>query len=341
MKVKRKVAALLAVAMVLTGQPTGVLADGVNAMSESYGATWDDGTTPSDADKENAGDIPEDEKEELAVTVNVDPEDGARVYGAPDEVETGDTLEFNVKVNEGYKLLGVDVSGEELEGDYNEENGRYYYEIENIIFDPTINVSLEKYPEFSKAYDVDGLTFTVEAEEGVIPDDAEVNIVNIEDDAESELDAESVMEEVTKKADTNKYSDPVYGAYRISISDAEGNALEDKDVKNKVTVSVSGVKELSENSELFRAHPEWCLRAPGRPVTRGRAQLVLDLSREDVCEYLIETINSIVEDARIEYVKWDMNLRSYSADAAEAVEDTIPQCSIISLRYGAATILTL
>ena len=64
---------------------------------------------------------------------------------------------------------------------------------------------------------------------------------------------------------------------------------------------------VSENSELFRAHPEWCLRAPGRPVTRGRAQLVLDLSREDVCEYLIETINSIVEDARIEYVKWDMN----------------------------------
>ena len=251
MKVKRKVAALLAVAMVLTGQPTGVLADGVNAMSESYGATWDDGTTPSDADKENAGDIPEDEKEELAVTVNVDPEEGARVYGAPDEVETGDTLEFNVKVNDGYKLLGVDVSGEELEGDYNEENGRYYYEIENIIFDPTINVSLEKYPEFSKVYDVDGLTFTVEAEEGVIPDDAEVNIVNIEDDAESELDAESVMEEVTKKADTNKDSDPVYGAYRISISDAEGNALEDKDVKNKVTVSVSGVKELYENSELF------------------------------------------------------------------------------------------
>lgn len=64
---------------------------------------------------------------------------------------------------------------------------------------------------------------------------------------------------------------------------------------------------ISEDSELYRQHPDWCLREPGRPATRGRYQLVLDLSREDVCEYLIETINHILDQAGAEYIKWDMN----------------------------------
>jgi alpha-galactosidase len=64
---------------------------------------------------------------------------------------------------------------------------------------------------------------------------------------------------------------------------------------------------VSEDSDLYRAHPDWCLKAPGRPMTRGRNQLVLDLSRRDVCEYLIDAINGILSDAKIEYVKWDMN----------------------------------
>lgn len=64
---------------------------------------------------------------------------------------------------------------------------------------------------------------------------------------------------------------------------------------------------VSENSALYRAHPDWCLKAPGRPMTRGRNQLVLDLSRKDVCDYLIGTINEIIENAKVEYVKWDMN----------------------------------
>lgn len=64
---------------------------------------------------------------------------------------------------------------------------------------------------------------------------------------------------------------------------------------------------VSEDSDLYRAHPDWCLKAPERPMTRGRNQLVLDLSRRDVCDYLIEAINGILTEARIEYVKWDMN----------------------------------
>ena len=64
---------------------------------------------------------------------------------------------------------------------------------------------------------------------------------------------------------------------------------------------------VSEDSDLYRAHPDWCLHVPGRPVVRGRYQLVLDLSRPDVCDYLADTFNSLLDEAKIEYVKWDMN----------------------------------
>ena len=64
---------------------------------------------------------------------------------------------------------------------------------------------------------------------------------------------------------------------------------------------------VSEDSDLYREHPDWCLKVPGRPMTRGRNQLVLDLSRKDVCDYLIQVVGDILSDARIEYVKWDMN----------------------------------
>lgn len=64
---------------------------------------------------------------------------------------------------------------------------------------------------------------------------------------------------------------------------------------------------VSEDSDLYRAHPEWALRIPGRAPVRGRYQLVLDLSREDVRTYLYESIGSLLRENHIEYVKWDMN----------------------------------
>ncbi|RED89382.1 alpha-galactosidase [Cohnella phaseoli] len=64
---------------------------------------------------------------------------------------------------------------------------------------------------------------------------------------------------------------------------------------------------VSPDSDLYRAHPDWCLHVPGRRRTEGRQQLVLDLSREDVCDYLIESIGSVLRSAPITYVKWDMN----------------------------------
>ena len=64
---------------------------------------------------------------------------------------------------------------------------------------------------------------------------------------------------------------------------------------------------ICEDSDLYRAHPDWALRIPGREPNRGRDQLVLDMSREAVREYLYERISSILEEAKIDYVKWDMN----------------------------------
>ncbi|RKP53832.1 alpha-galactosidase [Cohnella endophytica] len=64
---------------------------------------------------------------------------------------------------------------------------------------------------------------------------------------------------------------------------------------------------VSVDSELYRAHPDWCLHVVGRRRTEGRNQLILDLSREEVCQYLIESMNGILSSAPISYVKWDMN----------------------------------
>jgi len=64
---------------------------------------------------------------------------------------------------------------------------------------------------------------------------------------------------------------------------------------------------ISPDSELYRKHPDWCLHVEGRRRTQARQQLILDLSREDVQEYIISTISDVLSSAPITYVKWDMN----------------------------------
>ena len=64
---------------------------------------------------------------------------------------------------------------------------------------------------------------------------------------------------------------------------------------------------VSMDSDLYRNHPDWCIQVPNRPKSLGRDQLVLDLTREDVCEYIIEAVSTILLSAPIKYVKWDMN----------------------------------
>ena len=64
---------------------------------------------------------------------------------------------------------------------------------------------------------------------------------------------------------------------------------------------------VSEDSALYRAHPDWALGAPNRPFARGRSQLVLDFSRKEVRDHVYGAIKQVLESADITYVKWDMN----------------------------------
>lgn len=64
---------------------------------------------------------------------------------------------------------------------------------------------------------------------------------------------------------------------------------------------------VSEDSDLYRAHPDWAIQIPGRKPIRSRFQLVLDLSRAEVRDYLYGSISSLLRKNHIEYVKWDMN----------------------------------
>ena len=61
------------------------------------------------------------------------------------------------------------------------------------------------------------------------------------------------------------------------------------------------------DSDLFRAHPDWALGVPGYDRVTGRNQLVLDLTKDVVWEYLFEHLDRLLADHDIAYVKWDMN----------------------------------
>lgn len=67
------------------------------------------------------------------------------------------------------------------------------------------------------------------------------------------------------------------------------------------------------DSDLYRAHPEYAVTTPGREPLLGRNQLVLDLCNPAVRDYIVEQVSRILDDAKIDYVKWDMN--RYTSDA--------------------------
>ena len=61
------------------------------------------------------------------------------------------------------------------------------------------------------------------------------------------------------------------------------------------------------NSNLYRKHPDWVINFSGRPRTEGRNQLVLNLARDDVKEYLLATLVKLLRENDIDFLKWDMN----------------------------------
>ena len=78
---------------------------------------------------------------------------------------------------------------------------------------------------------------------------------------------------------------------------------------------------ISEESDLFSRHPEWVIHDPERPVTYGRNQWVLDYTRGEVVDYLYERMSSIIESAKLSYIKWDMNRNITEAYSAALGQD--------------------
>ena len=64
---------------------------------------------------------------------------------------------------------------------------------------------------------------------------------------------------------------------------------------------------ISPDSDLYRAHPDWAIQVPGRVPGLARNQLVLDLTRQEVLEYVWSRMQAILDSANIAYIKWDMN----------------------------------
>ena len=78
--------------------------------------------------------------------------------------------------------------------------------------------------------------------------------------------------------------------------------------KNKLKFGLWFEPEMiSIESELYKKHPEYAIKIEDRPHLHSRCQLVLDLSKKEVCDYVIEAISNVVENIDISYIKWDFN----------------------------------
>jgi len=76
---------------------------------------------------------------------------------------------------------------------------------------------------------------------------------------------------------------------------------------------------VSEDSELYRAHPDWAIKKEGVMPCRGRNQLILDFTKKEVIDYVFNAISKVLKENEISYVKWDRN-----RDMTEFYSDGLP-----------------
>jgi alpha-galactosidase len=96
---------------------------------------------------------------------------------------------------------------------------------------------------------------------------------------------------------------------------------------------------VSPDSELHRAHPDWALQIDGRPRLTGRNQLVLDIARPEVSQYLFERIDALLGTLPIAYIKWDHNrdlATAAHADGRAAWHAQVPAAYALMDRLRAA-----
>lgn len=64
---------------------------------------------------------------------------------------------------------------------------------------------------------------------------------------------------------------------------------------------------VNKDSDLYRAHPDWIIQTPMRHASHGRFQYVLDFSRKEVVDCIYHMMAEILSEAKVSYIKWDMN----------------------------------
>ena len=64
---------------------------------------------------------------------------------------------------------------------------------------------------------------------------------------------------------------------------------------------------ISEDSDLYRTHPDWAIKKEGVEPCRGRNQLVLDFTRKEIVDYVFNAVSKVLKENDISYVKWDKN----------------------------------
>ncbi|WP_159722522.1 alpha-galactosidase [Enterococcus sp. CSURQ0835] len=97
-----------------------------------------------------------------------------------------------------------------------------------------------------------------------------------------------------------------------------GNKIEALGMKFGIWIEPEMVNK---KSQLYQKHPDWVLQTPGRAMSQGRNQYVLDFSRPEVVENIFEQLKAAFTDAPISYVKWDMNRSITEAFSAQFVAD--------------------
>jgi alpha-galactosidase len=87
-------------------------------------------------------------------------------------------------------------------------------------------------------------------------------------------------------------------------------------------------------SDLFTAHPDWALQVKGRPLLTSRNQLVLDLTRPEISDYVFSKIDAVLSGHAVSYVKWDMNRDLTHAGGRDGKAKTAAQTSAVYALMG-------
>ena len=64
---------------------------------------------------------------------------------------------------------------------------------------------------------------------------------------------------------------------------------------------------ISPDSNLYRAHPDWAMTSPDVMPSLGRNQLLLDLTKKEVADYLFDKISALIQENGVDFIKWDYN----------------------------------